>query len=285
MRCCGCSSSTSGEERFREGVSHYLSLHQYANTETNDLWDAIEEKSGEPVRRMMDSWIWQPGYPLVGASLDGDDLVLRPATLRLRRRRPRRPARPRRGSCRSASASVTRSRQCCSTTMPTWRGSRSPPPATPSSSTPAATASIASPTTRSCAGGSRGSCSGRSTPSSATTSSTTRGTSRRRRPAGRGGLPHLRRGLRRRARPRCLAGHRARAARPRPARRRQSLPGAAAPCAWPARSPVVAELGDPVAGEDDLTRQAARPAHRHAGRPGRRRRHPGPLLPQLYRAG
>ena len=66
-----------GEERFREGVSHYLSLHQYANTETNDLWDALEEKSGEPVRRMMDSWIWQPGYPLVSASLEGHDVVLR----------------------------------------------------------------------------------------------------------------------------------------------------------------------------------------------------------------
>jgi puromycin-sensitive aminopeptidase len=66
-----------GEERFREGVSHYLTLHQYANTDTNDLWDALEEKSGEPVRRMMDSWIWQPGYPLVSASLEGDDVVLR----------------------------------------------------------------------------------------------------------------------------------------------------------------------------------------------------------------
>ncbi|MET0578842.1 MAG: M1 family metallopeptidase, partial [Ilumatobacteraceae bacterium] len=65
-----------GEQRFREGVSHYLRLHQHANTETNDLWDAIEETSAEPVRRMMDSWIWQPGYPLVDASLDGDELVL-----------------------------------------------------------------------------------------------------------------------------------------------------------------------------------------------------------------
>jgi len=66
-----------GEERFRQGVSHYLRRHAYANTETGDLWDAIEETSGEPVRRMMDSWIWQPGYPLVSASLDGEDLVLR----------------------------------------------------------------------------------------------------------------------------------------------------------------------------------------------------------------
>ena len=66
-----------GPERFREGVSHYLRQHAYGNTETNDLWDAIESTSGEPVRRMMDSWIWQPGYPLVSASVDGDELVLR----------------------------------------------------------------------------------------------------------------------------------------------------------------------------------------------------------------
>jgi puromycin-sensitive aminopeptidase len=66
-----------GEERFREGVSHYLHSHEYDNTETGDLWDALEETSGEPVRRMMDSWIWQPGYPLVSASLDGNELVLR----------------------------------------------------------------------------------------------------------------------------------------------------------------------------------------------------------------
>ncbi len=65
-----------GAERFREGVSHYLKRHAYASTETADLWDAIEETSGEPVRRIMDSWIWQPGYPLVEATLDGDGVVL-----------------------------------------------------------------------------------------------------------------------------------------------------------------------------------------------------------------
>ena len=32
-----------GEEEFRRGVSHYLSKHEYGNTETSDLWDAIEE--------------------------------------------------------------------------------------------------------------------------------------------------------------------------------------------------------------------------------------------------
>ncbi len=69
-----------GVERFRAGVSHYLRTHSYANTETNDLWDAIEATSGDPVRRIMDSWIWQPGYPIVTASLettdDGPALVL-----------------------------------------------------------------------------------------------------------------------------------------------------------------------------------------------------------------
>ena len=66
-----------GEEPFRAGVSHYLKTHAYGNTETNDLWDAIEEITRQPVRRMMDSWIWQPGYPLVSAAVDGDELVLR----------------------------------------------------------------------------------------------------------------------------------------------------------------------------------------------------------------
>jgi aminopeptidase N len=68
-----------GEERFRDGIRHYLAKHSYGNTETSDLWDALEATSGEPVRRIMDSWIWQEGYPLVSASLDADGstLVLR----------------------------------------------------------------------------------------------------------------------------------------------------------------------------------------------------------------
>jgi len=66
-----------GEERFRDGVRHYLRSHAYGNTETSDLWDALESTSGEPVRSTMDSWIWQPGYPVVSASIEGTELVLR----------------------------------------------------------------------------------------------------------------------------------------------------------------------------------------------------------------
>ena len=54
-----------GEQTFREGVNLYLKKHAYANTETGDLWDALEEASGQPVRRTMDTWIFQEGYPLL----------------------------------------------------------------------------------------------------------------------------------------------------------------------------------------------------------------------------
>ncbi len=63
-------------EQFRQGVNHYLRTHSYANTETNDLWDAIETTSGEPVRRIMDSWIWQPGYPILTAAINDGSLEL-----------------------------------------------------------------------------------------------------------------------------------------------------------------------------------------------------------------
>ena len=56
------------EERFRDGIRHYLKTHAFGNTETFELWDAIEAATGEPVRRIMDQWIWQGGYPILEAS-------------------------------------------------------------------------------------------------------------------------------------------------------------------------------------------------------------------------
>jgi aminopeptidase N len=58
-----------GGERFRDGIRRYLAEHAHGNTEASDLWDAIEAATGEPVRRIMDPWIWQGGFPLVSASL------------------------------------------------------------------------------------------------------------------------------------------------------------------------------------------------------------------------
>ena len=38
-----------GPDVFREGIHDYLVTHAYANTETRDLWDALERSSGRPV--------------------------------------------------------------------------------------------------------------------------------------------------------------------------------------------------------------------------------------------
>ena len=78
--CCACWSSTSARSASWDGIRHYLAKHSYGNTETSDLWDALEATSSEPVRRIMDSWIWQEGYPLVSASLSADGTVLLQAT-------------------------------------------------------------------------------------------------------------------------------------------------------------------------------------------------------------
>jgi len=60
-----------GAESFRRGIAAYLSRHAWGNTETTDLWDALEEVTGEPVRRIMDEWIFHGGHPTVTVSADG----------------------------------------------------------------------------------------------------------------------------------------------------------------------------------------------------------------------
>ncbi len=60
-----------GPDVFREGIHDYLVAHSYANTETRDLWRALELSSGRPVARIMDTWINQGGYPLITVGDDG----------------------------------------------------------------------------------------------------------------------------------------------------------------------------------------------------------------------
>ncbi|MEM9521025.1 MAG: M1 family metallopeptidase [Actinomycetota bacterium] len=56
-----------GADVFRDGVRHYLKTHSYSNTETSDLWDALEHVSQQPVRSLMHEWIYQGGHPVVRA--------------------------------------------------------------------------------------------------------------------------------------------------------------------------------------------------------------------------
>jgi len=72
-----------GEEAFRSGVTRYLETHAYGNTETADLWDALEAESGEPVRMIMDTWIFQGGYPRISVERVGTDLILSQSQFRL----------------------------------------------------------------------------------------------------------------------------------------------------------------------------------------------------------
>lgn len=73
-----------GPEKFRMGIGAYLEEHAYGNAETTDLWDAIEGASNEPVRALMDSWIFQGGHPIVHVEPTDDDTGLRLTQKRFR---------------------------------------------------------------------------------------------------------------------------------------------------------------------------------------------------------
>jgi len=57
-----------GAEAFRDGVRIYMQRHREGNTVAADLWRALEEASGREVTRVAQSWIAQPGFPLVTAA-------------------------------------------------------------------------------------------------------------------------------------------------------------------------------------------------------------------------
>ncbi|XXG94745.1 phosphopyruvate hydratase [Hypoxylon texense] len=54
-----------GEETFLEGVRRYIKKHAYGNTQTEDLWAALEDASGKPVREIMSIWTKNVGFPVV----------------------------------------------------------------------------------------------------------------------------------------------------------------------------------------------------------------------------
>lgn len=54
-----------GEDLFRRGLALYLRRFAYSNARTEDLWNALEEVSGKPVKAIMNSYTKQPGYPIL----------------------------------------------------------------------------------------------------------------------------------------------------------------------------------------------------------------------------
>jgi aminopeptidase N len=54
-----------GKETFRQGVHNYLAAHLYANATAEDFWNAQTANSHQPVDKIMESFVTQPGVPLL----------------------------------------------------------------------------------------------------------------------------------------------------------------------------------------------------------------------------
>ncbi len=65
-----------GDDALRKGLKNYFEAHQYNNATGPDLWKALGEASGMDVSAVMDSWLEQPGYPVVKAEVIEGELTL-----------------------------------------------------------------------------------------------------------------------------------------------------------------------------------------------------------------
>jgi puromycin-sensitive aminopeptidase len=67
-----------GPTVFRDGVRDYLHAHAYGNADTNDLWVSLGKIAKQPVPELMNGWIFQPGFPLVTATVSpSSELTIR----------------------------------------------------------------------------------------------------------------------------------------------------------------------------------------------------------------
>src|SRR5699024_3939427 len=61
-----------GDDALRQGLKAYYEAHQYGNASGADLWDALGKAAGIDLAAIMNTWLEQPGYPVVSASgVDG----------------------------------------------------------------------------------------------------------------------------------------------------------------------------------------------------------------------
>ncbi len=65
-----------GEKYFKEGLRNYLKKHAYSCASSHHLWEALEGVSVKPVSRIMKNWVENPGFPIVEAERNGDQLNL-----------------------------------------------------------------------------------------------------------------------------------------------------------------------------------------------------------------
>ena len=65
-----------GHEAFQSGLKAYFKSHAYSNTVGDDLWHALGEASGKDITAFMNTWISQPGYPVLSVSKQGNQITL-----------------------------------------------------------------------------------------------------------------------------------------------------------------------------------------------------------------
>jgi tricorn protease interacting factor F2/3 len=54
-----------GEDKYRTGIRHYMEKYKYDIASSGQFWDALEEATDIPVKKFAESWVHQPGYPLI----------------------------------------------------------------------------------------------------------------------------------------------------------------------------------------------------------------------------
>lgn len=65
-----------GDDAMKQGLKSYFELHKYTNTQADDLWAALTKASGKDIGSFMHAWMTQPGFPVVSASKDGNQITL-----------------------------------------------------------------------------------------------------------------------------------------------------------------------------------------------------------------
>ena len=76
-----------GEASFQKGLQIYLKHFKYSNATGNDLWTQLGKTSGKNVRKIMNSWISQTGYPLVKLAKKKNHLSISQTRFTMRKKR------------------------------------------------------------------------------------------------------------------------------------------------------------------------------------------------------
>lgn len=65
-----------GDDALRSGLKAYFKSHKYNNAVGSDLWKALGEASNLDIGSIMNSWLEQPGYPVLNVNVKNGHLVV-----------------------------------------------------------------------------------------------------------------------------------------------------------------------------------------------------------------